>query len=152
MVQNESVACFKPMMMTKQRSDIELRRTHLMDGILPKGPYPPCLRMADRALLAGYTRYMVCIVSIWVKIYHIIMGLHCIIEHPLYITHPQTHFQSLYERSQEITVTGACIKSFPGATLPFQSGLYISHYSFASTYIFKELHNFDITVQDTESF
>ena len=24
------------------------------DGILPKGPYPPCLRMADRALLAGY--------------------------------------------------------------------------------------------------
>ena len=26
-------------------------------GILPKGPYPPCLRMADRALLAGYSRY-----------------------------------------------------------------------------------------------
>ena len=26
------------------------------DGILPKGPYPPCLRMADRALLAGYPR------------------------------------------------------------------------------------------------
>ena len=25
-----------------------------VDGILPKGPYPPCLRMADRALLAGY--------------------------------------------------------------------------------------------------
>ena len=25
-----------------------------IDGILPKGPYPPCLRMADRALLAGY--------------------------------------------------------------------------------------------------
>ena len=25
-------------------------------GILPKGPYPPCLRMADRALLAGYPR------------------------------------------------------------------------------------------------
>ena len=24
------------------------------DGILPKGPYPPCLRMVDRALLAGY--------------------------------------------------------------------------------------------------
>ena len=24
------------------------------DGILPKGPYPPCLCMADRALLAGY--------------------------------------------------------------------------------------------------
>ena len=26
----------------------------LFDDILPKGPYPPCLRMADRALLAGY--------------------------------------------------------------------------------------------------
>ena len=29
-----------------------------IEGILPKGPYPPCLRMADRALLAGYSRYM----------------------------------------------------------------------------------------------
>ena len=29
-----------------------------IDGILPKRPYPPCLRMADRALLAGYPRYM----------------------------------------------------------------------------------------------
>ena len=27
-----------------------------IDGILPKGPYLPCLRMADRALLAGYPR------------------------------------------------------------------------------------------------
>ena len=27
-----------------------------VDGILPNGPYPPCLRMADRALLAGYPR------------------------------------------------------------------------------------------------
>ena len=27
--------------------------------ILPKGPYPPCLRMADRALLAGYPQSMV---------------------------------------------------------------------------------------------
>ena len=26
------------------------------EGILPKGPYPPCLCMADRALLAGYPR------------------------------------------------------------------------------------------------
>ena len=25
-----------------------------IDGILPKGPYLPCIRMADRALLAGY--------------------------------------------------------------------------------------------------
>ena len=28
-----------------------------IESILPKGPYPPCLRMADRALLAGYHRY-----------------------------------------------------------------------------------------------
>ena len=28
-----------------------------IEGILPKGPYPPCLRMADRALLAGYPQY-----------------------------------------------------------------------------------------------
>ena len=27
-----------------------------VDGILPRGPYPLCLRMADRALLAGYPR------------------------------------------------------------------------------------------------
>ena len=26
------------------------------EGILQKGPYPPCLRMADKALLAGYPR------------------------------------------------------------------------------------------------
>ena len=32
-------------------------RYHI-DGILPKGPYPPCLRMADRALLTGYPRYL----------------------------------------------------------------------------------------------
>ena len=29
-----------------------------LDGILPKGPYPPCLRMADRALLAICPRSM----------------------------------------------------------------------------------------------
>ena len=28
------------------------------DGILPKGPYPPCLRMANRALLAVYPRFL----------------------------------------------------------------------------------------------
>ena len=28
----------------------------VIDGILPKGPYPPCLCMADRAFLAGYPR------------------------------------------------------------------------------------------------
>ena len=30
-----------------------------IEGILPKGRDPPCLRMADRALLAGYPRYSV---------------------------------------------------------------------------------------------
>ena len=29
-----------------------------IDDILPKGPYPPCLRMADNALLAGYPRFI----------------------------------------------------------------------------------------------
>ena len=29
-----------------------------IEGILPKGPYPPCLRMEDRTLLAGYPRYV----------------------------------------------------------------------------------------------
>ena len=29
-----------------------------IESILPKGPYSPCLRMADRALLAGYPRNM----------------------------------------------------------------------------------------------
>ena len=28
-----------------------------IDGILPRGLYPPCVRMADMALLAGYARY-----------------------------------------------------------------------------------------------
>ena len=30
-----------------------------IDGILPKGPYPPCLRMADRAVLAEYPQYII---------------------------------------------------------------------------------------------
>ena len=34
----------------------ELGQDALVEGILPKGPYPPCLRMADRALLAEYPR------------------------------------------------------------------------------------------------
>ena len=28
-----------------------------IEDILPKGPYPPCLRMVDRAPLAGYPRH-----------------------------------------------------------------------------------------------
>ena len=30
---------------------------HNMEGILPKGPYLPCVSMVGRALLAGYPRY-----------------------------------------------------------------------------------------------
>ena len=30
-----------------------------IEGILPKGPYLPCVSMAGRALLAGYHRYEV---------------------------------------------------------------------------------------------
>ena len=43
-------------------SILKTTTTHMLncfkeiDGILPKGPYPPCLRMADRALLSGYPR------------------------------------------------------------------------------------------------
>ena len=35
-----------------------VKMTTYFDGILPKGPYTPCLRMADRALLAGYPRFL----------------------------------------------------------------------------------------------
>ena len=34
-----------------------------IQGILPKGPYPPCLRMADRALLAGYPRHLIALAA-----------------------------------------------------------------------------------------
>ena len=34
----------------------EYKRNALIHGILPKGPYPPRLRMTDRALLVGYPR------------------------------------------------------------------------------------------------
>ena len=35
-----------------------------LEGILPKGPYLPCVSMAGRALLAGYPRAMGCLESI----------------------------------------------------------------------------------------
>ena len=38
-----------------------------IDGILPKGPYLPCLRMADRALLAGYPRYVLARGCLWTR-------------------------------------------------------------------------------------
>ena len=38
--------------------DRDIFMTYHIEGILPKGPYPPYLRMADRAHLAGYPRYI----------------------------------------------------------------------------------------------
>ena len=35
-------------------------QTSHVDGIVPKGPYLSCLRMADRALLAGYPQCEAC--------------------------------------------------------------------------------------------
>ena len=46
-----------------------------IEGILPKGPYPRCLRMADRALLAGYPRYNIFYFA-YQKWYQAILTLH----------------------------------------------------------------------------
>ena len=51
----------------------------IIDGILPKGPYPPSLRMADRALFAGYLHYMVSLGHSEVSVNIALM------------THPRTH-------------------------------------------------------------
>ena len=45
----------------------KVRGRPYIEGILPKGPYPPCLRMADRALLAGYPRYGLGVPSYYIK-------------------------------------------------------------------------------------
>ena len=45
------------------------RNIHI-DSILPKGPYPPCLRMADRALLTGYPRYMLICCNCFQQLMH----------------------------------------------------------------------------------
>ena len=37
---------------------IEINNNKHIEGILPKGPYLPCVSMAGRALLAGYPRYI----------------------------------------------------------------------------------------------
>ena len=40
-------------------NELNVGFAHIHFGdILLKGPYPPCLRMADRALLAGYPRFV----------------------------------------------------------------------------------------------
>ena len=38
---------------------------HQIVGIMPTGPYPPCLRIADRALLAGYPRNQHYVSTVW---------------------------------------------------------------------------------------
>ena len=42
-----------------------------VDGILPKRPYPPCIRMADRALLAEYPRCVMECVSFELGIHYL---------------------------------------------------------------------------------
>ena len=64
--------------------------------ILPKGPYPLCLRMTDRALLAGYPRIIMCPIlqsynrshRIWsrfVELYFVVFCWHYLCEFELYI-------------------------------------------------------------------
>ena len=51
------VAFFK--IMIKQDEIFSFIAWAYIEGILPKGPYRPCVSMAGRALLAGYHRYVV---------------------------------------------------------------------------------------------
>ena len=44
------------------------------DGILPKGPYPPCLRMADKALLAGHP-WFVLACEAWKLLVSLLLGI-----------------------------------------------------------------------------
>ena len=64
---NAEIFPFDDVVMSKQRSMYHPRfqAQNDIDGILPKGPYPPCLRMADRALLAGYPRHAITLASSW---------------------------------------------------------------------------------------
>ena len=72
-----------------------------IDGILPKGSYPPCLRKADRAFFAGYHRYVgwihvyltsqiTILVVVWLAVTNIeigfIMGHHWLIHWDRYQT------------------------------------------------------------------
>ena len=50
-----------------------------IQGILPKGPYLPCVSKAGRALLAGYHRHEAgCGATIWTCISHEMKHLHLI--------------------------------------------------------------------------
>ena len=49
---------------TESSSWVHCKNWAYIDGILPEGPYPPCLCMADRALLAGYPRHVILIIVV----------------------------------------------------------------------------------------
>ena len=46
------------------RSPISFPHRQDIEGILPKGPYLPCVSMAGRAILAGYHRYVIAIAGV----------------------------------------------------------------------------------------
>ena len=66
-------------------------------SILPKGPYPPCLRMADRALLAGYPQYVEVQLSRYIPEFNLHHN-----KLPLFVTNADFMFSFTY------TVTGVC--------------------------------------------
>ena len=47
----------------------------MSNGILPKGPYLPCLRMADRALLAGHPRLYCTVIEILTSCFRLDRGV-----------------------------------------------------------------------------
>ena len=59
-------------------SSLYVWRFSIIEGILPKGPYPPCLRMAVRALLAGYPRIIVLCVLCSVSFHPLVTGSTCV--------------------------------------------------------------------------
>ena len=52
-----------------------------VDGILSKGPYPPCLHMADKALLARYPRCKHTVVSCLINTHYIRFVAECHCKH-----------------------------------------------------------------------
>ena len=71
--------------------------SYQIEGILPKGPYPPCLRMADRALLAGYPQNM----------QHVFVELCSSVVVPLFLVDPYDLLTHIFQGC--LTGTGAII-------------------------------------------
>ena len=65
------------------RSPISFPHRQDIEGILPKGPYLPCVSMAGRALLAGYHRYVIAIAGVLRKtptfVWELIVMRYCIL-------------------------------------------------------------------------